>query len=83
LADGWLDYTATSDQTRGSAIAEERASAAHYTEGMTTSSLDRTHTTSYEGLLPYYDLEIRIRVNQSHRKWYHSIACLWSPISVL
>jgi len=30
----------------------------------------------------YNDLEIRIMVTQGHRKWYHSIACLWFPITI-
>ena len=28
-------------------------------------------------------LESRSRVNQGHWKWYHSIDCVWFPISVL
>ena len=27
-----------------------------------------------------YDLEIRITVTQGHRRWHHSIACIWFPI---
>jgi len=28
-------------------------------------------------------LKSRSEVTQSHRNWYHPIACLWFPISVL
>jgi len=30
----------------------------------------------------YCDFEIRVRGTQNHRNVYHSIACLWFPISV-
>jgi len=29
------------------------------------------------------DLEIRVRGHQGHWKWYHSIDCIWFPITVL
>jgi len=31
----------------------------------------------------YHDLEITVRVNQGHWKWYYSIHWIWFPISVL
>jgi len=31
----------------------------------------------------YRDLEIPVKVNQGHRKWYHSIDWVWFPISDL
>jgi len=29
------------------------------------------------------DLEIHVKVTQSHQKWYHSIDCVWFPSSAL
>jgi len=31
----------------------------------------------------YYDLEVRVRITQGHRKWYHLTVCRWFPVNVL